>query len=112
MGGLLRSWGCRVATVDSGCAALDNLGDDRPDLIISDYHLSGGITGIEAIERLRGSFRSHIPAFLVSGDINPERLSEARASGYHLAHKPVDPMMLRAMLNQFLKKADPADAPR
>jgi signal transduction histidine kinase/CheY-like chemotaxis protein len=104
MGGLLRSWGCRVVAVDSNRAALDELDDDAPDLIISDYHLSEGRTGIEAIEGLRGTFGNRIPAFLVSGDINPERLREARASGYHLAHKPVDPMMLRAMLNQLLKQ--------
>jgi signal transduction histidine kinase/CheY-like chemotaxis protein len=105
MGGLLRSWGCRVVTADSEGAALDDLADGCPDLIISDYHLSAGGSGIEAIARLRGTFRSQIPAFLVSGDINPERLREARASGFHLAHKPVDPMTLRAMLNQLLRKA-------
>jgi len=112
MGGLLRSWGCRVLAVESGQAALDDLDEAPPDLIISDYHLPGGKTGIEASERLRAAFHSQIPAFLISGDIDPERLREARASGYHLEHKPVDPMMLRAMLNQLLKKAPAAGVPR
>jgi hypothetical protein len=40
----------------------------------------------------------------------PKRLQEARASGYHLLHKPVRPRTLRAMLGQFLKKRDLADA--
>jgi hypothetical protein len=40
----------------------------------------------------------------------PKRLQEARASGYHLLHKPVRPRTLRAMLGQFLKKKDLADA--
>jgi hypothetical protein len=31
---------------------------------------------------------------------------EARASGYHLLHKPVRPRALRAMLGQYLKKHD------
>ena len=47
-------------------------------------------------------------AFLISGDTGPERLREARASGHHLLHKPVHPMMLRAMLNRLLKE-DAAD---
>jgi hypothetical protein len=36
----------------------------------------------------------------------PERMREARMSGYHLLHKPVRPRALRAMLSQFLKKHD------
>src|SRR5882672_490462 len=105
MGGLLRRWGCLVVTAESESAALAGLaGDDRrPDLIISDYRLAGGHTGIEAIQRLRNIFRAPIPAFLITGDIAPERLSEASANGFHLMHKPVGPMALRAMLNQTLK---------
>ena len=106
MGGLLRSWGCRVVTASSGCTALIGLNDqDRPpDLIISDFHLAGGKTGIDAIAALCNAFPAPIPAFLLSGDTNAEPLQKAQASGYHLLHKPVDPMTLRAMLNRMLKK--------
>ena len=74
-----------------------------PDLIISDYSLTNGKTGIDVIARLRDAFNAPIPAFLMSGDTNPEPLQEARASGFHLLHKPVDPMTLRAMVNRMLK---------
>src|SRR5258708_7733561 len=106
MCGLFRSWGCRVVAGASAGAALAGLAgyDEAPDLIISDYRLPDGSSGIEAIERLRGAFGSPIPAFLISGDVSPERLREARAGGYHLQHKPVDPMLLRAMFNQLLRK--------
>jgi CheY-like chemotaxis protein len=106
MHGLFRSWGCRVVTGGTESAALTGLAGhgQPPDLIISDYHLSNGKTGIEIIGQLRNAFGSPIPAFLISGDINPERLREARASGYHLQHKPVDPMMLRALFSQLVKK--------
>jgi CheY-like chemotaxis protein len=77
--------------------------DQPPDLIISDYRLSEEQTGIAAIEQLRSRFGTPISAFLISGDTNPEPLREARASGYHLLHKPVDPMILRAMVSQALK---------
>jgi CheY-like chemotaxis protein len=108
MGGLLRSWGCRVITGGSGHAALTGLAEQGrpPDLIISDYRLSDGKSGIEAIELLCGAFHTPISAFLLSGDTNPEPLREAQASGYDLLHKPVDPMTLRAMLNQMLKKSE------
>ena len=112
MGGLLRSWGCDVMTAASAHVALAGLAerDRTPDLIISDYRLSDGQSGIEAIEKLREAFNLSIPAFLISGDTAPELLQEARASGYHLLHKPVRPRALRAMLGLFLKKHDLADA--
>jgi signal transduction histidine kinase/CheY-like chemotaxis protein len=103
--GLLRSWGCRVVTAASHEDALSEIirRGQRPDLIISDYHLSDGKTGIEVIERLRAAFAMLIPAFLISGDIAPEGLRHARSCGYQLMHKPVAPMTLRAMLNRHLK---------
>ena len=106
MGGLLRSWGCRVVTGGSENAALSGLEDhdQAPDLIISDYRLRDGKTGVDAIKRLRDKFSAPIPAFLVSGDTNPEPLRHAQAGGYFLLHKPVDPMTLRAMLNRMFKK--------
>ena len=108
MQGLLRSWGYRVATADTENAALTAVVTQgrRPDLIISDYRLAHGKTGFEAIERLHSACGSRIPAFLISGDTAPERLREASASGYHLLHKPVMPMTLRAMVSQLLKNGE------
>jgi CheY-like chemotaxis protein len=74
-----------------------------PDIIISDYHLASGARGDEVIARLRKRFGQSVPAFLMSGDISPDSLREARASGFQLLHKPVAPMKLRLMLNQLLR---------
>jgi signal transduction histidine kinase len=102
MGGLLHSWGCRVLPVATLEGALARLTEHAPDLIISDYPLAGAQTGLDAIEQLRARC-GEIPAFLISGDTAPERLREARESGYHLLYKPVRPMALRAMVSQVLK---------
>jgi signal transduction histidine kinase len=106
MAGLLRSWGCRVISAHSGDKARGELSgiEAPPNLIISDFHLAGGKTGIEAIEQLRGTFGAPIPAFLVSGDISPALQDDVRRQGYLLLHKPVEPMTLRTMLNRLLKK--------
>jgi signal transduction histidine kinase/CheY-like chemotaxis protein len=113
MGGLMRGWGCSVVTGSTDTAVLAGLADCErpPDVIISDYHLRDGKTGIEAITRLRNALSAAIPAFLMSGDTNPEPLREARANGYPLLHKPVDPTALRAMLTQLLRKRQVAHAP-
>jgi len=106
MAGLFRSWGYEVlvaATDDEALAGVAER-DSPPDLIVSDYHLPGQKTGIEAIECLRRALSAKIPALLVSGDTSPELLRHARASGYHLLHKPVEAMALRAMVTYVLRE--------
>jgi signal transduction histidine kinase len=104
MRGLLHGWGCRVITADSGAVALSALTDHgkSPDLIVSDYRLANGSTGITAIEQVRCAVGAPIPAILVTGDTTPERLRDASASGFQILHKPVPPMTLRALLSRIL----------
>ena len=66
-------------------------------------------TGFDVIERIRRTFGAPIPAFLISGDTAPERLREARASGYYLLHKPVLPITLRAVVSQLLTDREKAE---
>ena len=110
MGGLLRSWGCRVVSGSSDESILAELAEYNalPDVIISDYQLQDGQTGIEAIERLCGALATPVPAFLMSGDTNAEPLRDAEAKGYPLLHKPVNPMALRATLTQVIKARESA----
>ncbi len=65
---LLRSWGFEVVAAQCFDDALRQLFRvrRRPDLIVCDYQLSKGWTGIDAIEGLRSAFE--IPALLISGD--------------------------------------------
>jgi len=102
---LLASWGCHVVTAPDDRAALTAVAKlgRLPDLIISDYRLSEGSTGFEAVAQLRSALGTAIPAFLISGDTAPERLHEAAASGFQLLHKPVQPNALRAIVSHFLK---------
>jgi signal transduction histidine kinase/CheY-like chemotaxis protein len=105
MRGLLEAWGCDVVSAASSDLALVALSqhDRKPDAIISDYRLANQKTGIEVITQLRCLFNAKTPAFLISGDTNPEPEREASAHGLHILHKPVTPMALRAILTQALK---------
>jgi signal transduction histidine kinase/CheY-like chemotaxis protein len=107
-GGLLGKWGYSVLTAGSHEAALIRLAEcqQRPDLIISDYHLASGKTGIRAIEQINAAFGSSIPAILISGDTAAEPLRDAKDRGYFLLHKPVDPMRLRAVMHELLMEHD------
>ena len=107
-GGLLGKWGYSVLTAGSDEAALTRLAErqQRPDLIISDYHLASGKTGIRAIEQINAAFGSSIPAILINGDTAPEPLRDAKDRGYILLHKPVDPMRLRAVIHELFRDHD------
>ena len=102
--GLLESWGCRVVAAATCAETIAALGGRPPDLIISDFHLGDGGTGPDAIRHLRRLSRTEVPAFLISGDVSPDRLRDAQAAGLRLLHKPVSPMALRSMLAQLLKE--------
>jgi len=103
----LSGWGFEVAAADSGAMVLARLASAarRPDLILCDYRLRNGESGIEVIRAIRDEFNSEIPAALITGDTGPERLKEARASGLPLLHKPVKASRMRALAGQLLREA-------
>ena len=95
--GLLRAWGCVAVTAETygdALMALAKIGR-RPDLIICDYRLQAGATGIDAIEGLRSAFE--IPALLISGDPSSPP-AESDFNSYDLLHKPLDAATFRAAL--------------
>ncbi len=101
---VLQQWGCRPLLADSADEALAQLAraKSRPAAVIADYRLRGGETGIAAIGRIQSAYGADIPGVIITGDTAPDRLREAEASGYHLLHKPVRPVRLRALLSFLL----------
>jgi signal transduction histidine kinase len=99
---LLADWGCQCDAVDAIAAALASARRHAPAVVISDYRLRGGETGIAAIEILRAELGASLPALLITGDIAPERLAEATANRIHIVYKPVQPRELRQQLNRLL----------
>ena len=100
---LFEQWGVEIAAgseVESVLHDLRELGR-APDLILSDYRLDGGHTGIEAVQRLRLAFGAGIPAALISGDTAPVSIQAITASGLALLHKPLQPAKLRALLSHL-----------
>jgi signal transduction histidine kinase len=96
---LLDGWGCEVILAGSEDEAVADASSEPPDAIIMDYRLRDGRNGPQAIARLINEFGHTIPALIVTGDTATERLREAKASGYQLIHKPIQPAMLRAFLH-------------
>jgi len=99
---LLSGWSCRVvtgATVDQALAALDGR---VPDLILSDYHLGRGLTGLEALAMLHKTFGTAVPTALITADRSTAVRTAAEEAGFQLLYKPVRPGALRALVGQLL----------
>ncbi len=104
---VLRRWKVRPIAASSAAEALAALRarGGTPDAIVVDYQLEGGKTGLDAIAQIDAALGVTIPAIIVTGDTQPERLREASAQGRLLLHKPLAPMRLRAALTSVLQAA-------
>jgi len=97
----LADWGVDVlAGADDGTVAR-GLGGRRPDVIIADYRLQGGLNGVQAIHRLVDSVGTAIPSLLLTGETDPQCLDEIRATGLTVLHKPLQPADLRRELSRM-----------
>jgi two-component system, sensor histidine kinase len=74
----------------------------RPDVILADYRLAGGQTGLQAIAAAR-EIAGAVPAVIVTGDTAPQRIAEANAAGFPVLHKPLDGS---ALLDALCEAAD------
>ncbi len=100
---LLKSWGASVIAFDTlqACQQWVQAAEPtmlQPDLIIADYRLESGHTGVEAIRALRGMLDKPIPAIVVTGSMLSNHDREAAEHDFHLLLKPVVPGKLRAMI--------------
>lgn len=100
---LFDQWGVALAAGEDGEQVrreLEELGR-KPDVVLSDYRLKGGRTGIEAIATLQEAF-GPIPAALLTGDTAPETIQALEQTGLPVLHKPLKPAKLRAFLYHLL----------
>ena len=100
---LLKGWGATLAAFDSvaSCTAWAQSCDPalvRPDLLIVDFRLENGLTGVDAIVALRSRFGQQVPAIVVTGSTMSGHEQEAHDKDFHLLIKPVVPNKLRAMI--------------
>ncbi len=101
---LLAGWDMEVAAGPDVAQVREDLMQlgRSPDVIVSDYRLAGGCSGLDAIRTLRQSFGAQIAAVLITGDTAPETIQAINASGLPVLHKPLRPAKLRAMLSHLL----------
>lgn len=95
----LETWGFAAFEARSGgeAAALLEETGVAPDVILADYALGNGETGLEALRALRAAYGA-IPAAIVTASPAPEMRAACRREGLQVIAKPIDEAALFAFV--------------
>ena len=109
---LLESEGYAVKVAPTGPAAMDLMahGTFQPFLVLADYNLPGGMTGLEAARELR-SQHGGVPTIILTGDISADTLRDVAQEGCRQLNKPVKPSDLLRLIEGLLPSY-PGPTPR
>lgn len=107
MRALLQGWGCRVATLADATDPAQLADLATPALILADYHLDAGRTGLDAIDALRTHFAAQIPAAILTADRSDDTRRLFRSRGLAVLNKPIKPGKLRALISHLAEQPEP-----
>jgi CheY-like chemotaxis protein len=99
---LLKAEGYRVTAVESLTDALQKAHQENVDLLVTDYHLSGGETGIQVIAALREISGVGLKAVLMTGDTSTAVRELPRDTYLRVASKPIKAEELLTLLRALL----------
>ncbi len=103
---LLFAWGFSVIVTRSASEAIEESNIVSVDALIVDYRLQGRETGDQAARRIYAKIGRTIPTLIITGDTAPQRILEAKASGFPLLHKPLDADELQRQLDRLLTQRE------
>ena len=93
-----------VVWAKNGRELIDRLGQQAPDLVISDYRLAVGETGFDVIAEVRSLFTNHLPAILITGDTDPAVVRSMADRGIALLYKPLDMEALQLAIAELVER--------
>ncbi|MGE5514856.1 MAG: ATP-binding protein [Bacteroidota bacterium] len=97
---VLVEMGHQVDSAETVEEALQQSRAHNPELVIADFRLSGGTTGIDVIRAVRESCGRDLPAVVLTGDTDPATIRRIVGEGLHLLHKPLRLDALKGFLKQ------------
>jgi CheY-like chemotaxis protein len=103
---LLHSWGCETRMAQGVEDLAPALAPGwNPDLVVVDYHLEGGSTGLDVVRHLRGVEQVDAPVLMVSADASDAVRQQAEALDCVFLRKPLKPLAVRSALARLLETA-------
>ena len=103
LGNLLKQWGMGLV-VASNLEQVGRALQVCPDIVLADYQLQNGETGLMVASEVQRRHGKDIPVILISGDTRTETIKSLRESGFPVLHKPVRVTQLRSVLEMTLQK--------
>ncbi|MBK8288553.1 MAG: PAS-domain containing protein [Cellvibrionales bacterium] len=102
MKALLEGWGCVVSTARDENSALESLRKHIPDLVIADYQLDDGVTGLQLVEALNMAANRDFPVLVITANNTEDIRRLTEQQGHMFMAKPVKPARLRALMSSLL----------
>ena len=103
---LLSSLGAEVGTAADRATLREQFCDHGDwDVILADYHLDDGQTGVDAVQALGDTSRRVPPCIVISADDGESVRAAVQAAGFRFHSKPVNPVRLRALLLALVSDA-------
>ncbi|MBR0662601.1 response regulator [Roseomonas oryzicola] len=104
----LEDEGHRAAAAPDGVVVLEMVaqGSFRPDLVLADYNLPNGMTGVDVVKAVRERLRREVPAIILTGDISTGTLRDIALPSCVQLHKPVQLADLAQSIQRLLAGAD------
>lgn len=96
----LEKWGADVLacrTIEEALTCVTDMGM-APDIILADYQLDDGQTGVDAIARVRCMTHAHVPAILITANRSPAIRAAGLTSDISVMYKPVKLNRLRPLI--------------
>ncbi|SMH53504.1 response regulator [Azospirillum agricola] len=107
---MLETWGYRVVAVEDAASALAALAEAPPEapppsVIVSDYRLRNGVSGVDAVRAVREAAGAAVPAIILTGDTGAALAAAAQREDFLVLHKPVQPAELRRQIDRLVEAA-------
>ncbi len=96
---LLLTMGAQVRGVSRRVELLQEFNEGHvPDIVLADYHLDDGDTGLNAVQEARLLSGLDVPCVIISADDSDVIRDRAKAVGFRFLSKPVNAARLRALV--------------
>ncbi|TNJ34413.1 hybrid sensor histidine kinase/response regulator [Arenimonas terrae] len=103
MQALLGGWQCEVLAARDADEAQRLAAGAMPDLLLLDFHLDGGDTGLALRERLAATLPAR-PCVIITADHSADVRDAVAAAGCVLLHKPLKPLALKSVMSRLLAR--------
>ena len=110
VGDILGHWGCHAVVAQSAHDAIAQLATHlrAPDILISDYRLEGGQTGLQAIAAVRDVLGVSVPAAIITGERHLIINAAPAADGIAVLRKPIESSALHSLIAEYCKPSEAA----